>query len=66
LQIIALLLSKISYKDGTDPIEIQKNLDNKIMEESIKIFINALSTNPKLLLDLKKYILRVGNIIIFI
>lgn len=54
-----MLLTKISYKDETDPIEIERNLEKKLMEETVKIFIDMLTFNPKLLIDLKKYILRV-------
>jgi hypothetical protein len=58
-----LLLQKISYKDETDPEAIKENLDkNNALEECILFFIKFLTSNPKLILDLKKYILRVCKI----
>lgn len=60
LKIIAMLLNKLSYADGTDPELISRNLDsNDLIDQCLGLFTSILVSNPKLLFDIKKYTIRV-------
>lgn len=58
-------MNKLSYADGTDPELVSKSLDyNKCNENCLSLFFSILTSNPKLLFDIKKYAIRVSiNII---
>ena len=65
LIIISLLLNKLSYADGNDMDLLSKSLDtNALMENSISLFTSILVSNPKMLLDIKKYTIRILDILV--
>ena len=65
LIIISLLLNKLSYADGNDMDLLSKSLDtNGLMENSISLFTSILISNPKLLLDIKKWTIRILDIMV--
>ena len=65
LIIISLLLNKLSYADGNDMDLLSKSLDtNSLMENSISLFTSILISNPKMLLDIKKYTIRILDILV--
>ena len=65
LIIISYLLNKLSYADGNDTDLLSKSLDtNALMENSISLFTSILVSNPKMLLDIKKYTIRILDILI--
>ena len=65
LIIISLLLNKLSYADGNDMDLLSKSLDtNALMENSISLFTSILVSNPKLLLDIKKWTIRILDILV--
>ena len=60
LIIISLLLNKLSYADGNDMDLLSKSLDtNSLMDNSISLFTSILVSNPKFLLDIKKWTIRI-------
>lgn len=62
LKIIAQLLNKLSFADGTDPDLVTKSLDsNKCIEQCLSLFISIIISNPKHLFDIKKYAIKVSN-----
>ena len=62
---ISYLLNKLSYADGNDMDLLSKSLDtNALMENSISLFTSILVSNPKLLLDIKKYTIRILDILV--
>ena len=65
LIIISLLLNKLSYADGNDIDLLCKSLDtNGLMENSISLFTSILVSNPKMLLDIKKWTIRILDILV--
>ena len=65
LIIISLLLNKLSYADGNDMDLLSKSLDtNALMENSISLFTSILVSNPKMLLDIKKWTIRILDILV--
>ena len=65
LIIISFLLNKLSYADGNDTDLLSKSLDtNALMENSISLFTSILVSNPKMLLDIKKYTIRILDILV--
>ena len=65
LIIISYLLNKLSYADGNDMELLSKSLDtNALMENSISLFTSILVSNPKMLLDIKKYTIRILDILV--
>ena len=65
LIIISLLLNKLSYADGNDPDLLSKSLDtNSLMDNSISLFTSILVSNPKMLLDIKKWTIRILDILV--
>jgi len=65
LIIISYLLNKLSYADGNDMDLLSKSLDtNALMENSISLFTSILVSNPKMLLDIKKYTIRILDILV--
>ena len=65
LIIISLLLNKLSFADGNDFDLLSKALDsNCLMENSISLFTSILISNPKMLLDIKKWTIRILDIMI--
>ena len=65
LIIISFLLNKLSYADGNDMDLLSKSLDtNALMENSISLFTSILVSNPKMLLDIKKYTIRILDILV--
>ena len=65
LIIISLLLNKLSYADGNDPDLLTKSLDtNSLMDNSISLFTSILVSNPKMLLDIKKWTIRILDILV--
>ena len=65
LIIISLLLNKLSYADGNDMDLLSKSLDtDALMENSISLFTSILVSNPKMLLDIKKYTIRILDILV--
>ena len=65
LIIISLLLNKLSYADGNDMDLLSKSLDtNGLMENSISLFTSILVSNPKMLLDIKKWTIRILDILV--
>ena len=65
LIIISLLLNKLSYADGNDMDFLSKSLDtNSLMENSISLFTSILVSNPKMLLDIKKWTIRILDILV--
>lgn len=61
LKIMAMLLNKLSYADGTDPDLIARNLDaNDLIDQILGLFTSILVSNPKFLFDIKKYTIRVN------
>ena len=65
LIIISLFLNKLSYADGNDVDLLSNSLDsNSLMENSISLFTSILISNPKMLLDIKKYTLRILDILV--
>ena len=65
LIIISHLLNKLSYADGNDMELLSKSLDtNALMENSISLFTSILVSNPKMLLDIKKYTIRILDILV--
>ena len=65
LILISYLLNKLSYADGNDMDLLSKSLDtNALMENSISLFTSILVSNPKLLLDIKKYTIRILDILV--
>ena len=65
LIIISLLLNKLSYADGNDIDLLSKSLDtNGLMENSISLFTSILVSNPKMLLDIKKWTIRILDILV--
>ena len=65
LIIISLLLNKLSYADGNDMDLLSKSLDtNSLMENSISLFTSILVSNPKMLLDIKKWTIRILDILV--
>ena len=65
LIIISLLLNKLSYADGNDIDLLSKSLDtNALMENSISLFTSILVSNPKMLLDIKKWTIRILDILV--
>ena len=66
LKIIIHLFNKLSYADGTDPELLSKNLDNNdLMEQCFGLFTSILVSHPKFLFDIKKYTVKVRNILNF-
>jgi hypothetical protein len=65
LKIMCQLLNKLSYADGTDPEMISRNLDqNSLIDECLGLFSTILITNPKMLFDIKKYTIRILDILV--
>lgn len=65
LRIVAVLLNKLSFADGTDPDLITKNLDtNEVMENCISLCTTILISNPKLLFDIKKQTITILDILV--
>ena len=65
LIIISLFLNKLSYADGNDIDLLSNALDNNsLMENSIYLFTSILISNPKMLLDIKKYTIRILDILV--
>jgi len=65
LIIISLFLNKLSYADGNDNDLLSNALDsNSLMENSISLFTSILISNPKMLLDIKKYTIRILDILV--
>ena len=65
LIIISLLLNKLSYADGNDMDLLEKSLDkNSLMENAISLFTSILVSNPKMLLDIKKWTIRILDILV--
>ena len=65
LIIISLLLNKLSFADGNDFDLLSKALDsNSLMDNSISLFTSILISNPKMLLDIKKWTIRILDIMI--
>ena len=65
LIIISLFLNKLSYADGNDGDLLSNALDsNSLMENSISLFTSILISNPKMLLDIKKYTIRILDILV--
>ena len=65
LILISYLLNKLSYADGNDMELLSKSLDtNALMDNSISLFTSILVSNPKLLLDIKKYTIRILDILV--
>ncbi len=65
LIIISLFLNKLSYADGNDIELLEKSLDkNSLMENSISLFTSILVSNPKMLLDIKKWTIRILDILV--
>ena len=65
LIIISFLLNKLSYADGNDMDLLSKSLDtNALMENNISLFTSILVSNPKMLLDIKKYTIRILDILV--
>ena len=66
LIIISLLLNKLSFADGNDDINIlSQALDtNNLLENSISLFTSILISNPKMLLEIKKYTIRILDIMV--
>ena len=65
LIIISLLLNKLSYADGNDMELLEKSLDtNSLMENSISLFTSIIVSNPKMLLDIKKWTIRILDILV--
>ena len=65
LIIISLFLNKLSYADGNDTDLLSNALDNNsLMENSIYLFTSILISNPKMLLDIKKYTIRILDILV--
>ena len=65
LIIISYLLNKLSYADGNDMDLLSKSLDtDALMENSISLFTSILVSNPKMLLDIKKYTIRILDILV--
>ena len=65
LIIISLFLNKLSYADGNDVDLLSNALDsNSLMENSISLFTSILISNPKMLLDIKKYTIRILDILV--
>ena len=65
LIIISLFLNKLSYADGNDVDLLSNSLDsNSLMENSISLFTSILISNPKMLLDIKKYTIRILDILV--
>ena len=65
LILISFLLNKLSYADGNDMDLLSKSLDtNALMENSISLFTSILVSNPKMLLDIKKYTIRILDILV--
>ena len=66
LIIISLLLNKLSFTDGNDDSNIlSQALDtNNLMENSISLFTSILISNPKMLLEIKKYTIRILDIMV--
>ena len=65
LILISYLLNKLSYADGNDMDLLSKSLDtNALMENSISLFTSILVSNPNLLLDIKKYTIRILDILV--
>jgi hypothetical protein len=65
LIIISLFLNKLSYADGNDPELLSNSLDsNSLMENSISLFTSILISNPKMLLDIKKYTIRILDVLV--
>ena len=65
LIIISLFLNKLSYADGNDVDFLSNALDNNsLMENSIYLFTSILISNPKMLLDIKKYTIRILDILV--
>lgn len=59
-------MNKLSYADGTDPELVSSSLDyNKCNEQCLSLFFSVLTSNPKLLFDIKKYAIRVRLYIIY-
>lgn len=60
LKIIAQILNKLSFADGTDPDLVSKSLDsNKCIEQCLSLFISIIISTPKNLFDIKKYAIKV-------
>ena len=65
LIIISLFLNKLSYADGNDIDLLEKSLDkNSLMENAISLFTSILVSNPKMLLDIKKWTIRILDILV--
>ena len=65
LIIISLFLNKLSYADGNDMELLEKSLDkNNLMENAISLFTSILVSNPKMLLDIKKWTIRILYILV--
>ena len=65
LIIISMFLNKLSYADGNDMDLLSNALDtNSLMENSIYLFTSILISNPKMLLDIKKYTIRILDILV--
>ena len=65
LILISFLLNKLSYADGNDMDLLSKSLDtNALMENNISLFTSILVSNPKMLLDIKKYTIRILDILV--
>ena len=65
LIIISLLLNKLSCADGNDMDLLSKSLDTDgLMENCISLFTSILVSNPKMLLDIKKWTIRILDILI--
>ena len=65
LIIISFLLNKLSYADGNDMDLLSKSLDtNALMENNISLFTSILVSNPNMLLDIKKYTIRILDILV--
>lgn len=63
MKIIAQLLNKLSFADGTDPDLVTKSLDsNKCIEQCLSLFISIIISSPKNLFDIKKYAIRVSRV----
>ena len=67
LQIIEMMMNKISYTDGTDDEFLVAQLDkNELYSKMISLFIDVLNVNEKFtqLCDIKKHILKIFQIFI--
>ncbi len=65
LKIISLLLNKLSYADSTDPELISRNLDtDNMIDQCLGLFTSILVSNPKFLFDIKKYTIRILDILV--